>query len=111
MEKGASIPIMVTFFLVVSKMDGDMVIFFVSTSKGQGLCSLLSFFLFILKFCFHHFTFLHLQAIYSSMMIVEVVEKISISYFSFSFLCRCLEIWDEGVLVSREELDTDATAA
>lgn len=45
------------------------------------------------------------------MMIVEIVEKISICFFSFSFLCRCLEIWDEGVLVSREELDADADAA
>lgn len=50
MGKGASIPITATSFLVVSKMDGDMVIFFVSTSKGQGLCSLLSFFLSLILF-------------------------------------------------------------
>lgn len=56
MGKGASIPITATSFLVVSKMDGDMVIFFVSTSKGQGLCSLLSFF-FILNSVFIIFHF------------------------------------------------------
>lgn len=41
MGKGASIQAMVKYFLVISRMDGDMDNSFVSMSMGKGLCSVL----------------------------------------------------------------------
>ncbi|GMP74551.1 hypothetical protein CsSME_00031949 [Camellia sinensis var. sinensis] len=86
MVKGVSTQSVVKSFSAILKMDGDMAIFFVSMLTEQG----------------------------GELVSTDIRSKYSLRMSLFVCTAgfnRCLEIWDEGVLVSRKQLDSDDAGA